>query len=301
MCQTCGFITIATGDEQYYKIAVNLLRSYRRFTDKRLPFAVLADRENEYTDQFDVVRLFPHATCSYLDKLAMGELLPFDTNIFIDADCLAYGDLNGLFERFSHADDFSCFGRVLPLDDTTGWFKYENLGDLKTSVDYVVGLHGGIYFIRRTDAAKRVFETAKALAADYAKYQFKGRFSTPGDEPLIALSMAIHHCHPIPHALDAITCYWEYEHDMLLDQWNGRARIESLSVPVSLVHWGTRFTLQPLYQREVKLMELRLFDAGSMKAALCRAAYAGKTIRINTGSLLRRAKNKAKRLLHESF
>ena len=46
---THGFITIATGDEQYYRMAVNLLSSYRYFTGSALPFAVLADRENEYT------------------------------------------------------------------------------------------------------------------------------------------------------------------------------------------------------------------------------------------------------------
>lgn len=73
---THGFITIATGDEQYYRMAVNLLRSYRYFTGSALPFAVLADRENEYTAEFDDVRLFPEARRNYLDKLGMFDLLP---------------------------------------------------------------------------------------------------------------------------------------------------------------------------------------------------------------------------------
>ena len=63
-------------------------------------------------------------------------------NIFIDADCLAYGDLNVLFDVFDSADDFSCFGRVLPLDDKTGWFEYEHLGELRPRVTNVIGLHG---------------------------------------------------------------------------------------------------------------------------------------------------------------
>ena len=46
-------------------------------------------------------------------------------------------------ETVKDADDFSCFGRVLPLNDKTGWFEYENLGELKQKVSYVVGLHGG--------------------------------------------------------------------------------------------------------------------------------------------------------------
>lgn len=69
----------------------------------------------------------------------MLESLPYDVNIFIDSDCIAYGDLNRLFDMFKDADDFSCFSRVLPLNDKTGWFEYENLGELKQKVSYVVG------------------------------------------------------------------------------------------------------------------------------------------------------------------
>ena len=64
---THDFITIATGDTQYYKMAVNLLHSYRYFSASPLPFAILADQENEYTAEFDTVRLFSHAHRNYLE------------------------------------------------------------------------------------------------------------------------------------------------------------------------------------------------------------------------------------------
>lgn len=101
-----GFFTIATDDEQYYKMAHNLLRSYRHFTKNPLPFAILCDRENEYTSGFDDVRIIPNAHRSYLDKLEVFDRLPYDINIFIDSDCIAYGDLNRLFGLFEEADDF---------------------------------------------------------------------------------------------------------------------------------------------------------------------------------------------------
>lgn len=97
MEHTKGFITLATGKEEYYRLARNLLRSYRFFCAEPLPFAILADRENECTTEFDNVILFRDgATNSYLDKLSLGEYLPYDINIFIDSDCLAFGDLNRL-------------------------------------------------------------------------------------------------------------------------------------------------------------------------------------------------------------
>lgn len=253
-----GFLTIATGKEEYYILARNLLHSYRHFCPAPLPFAILADRENEYTAEFDDVLIFRDgASNSYLDKLEMGVYLPYDQTIFIDADCLAYGDLNHLFEYFKLADDFSCFGRVLPLDDKTGWFEYENLGDLKRKVSYVVGLHGGIYAMKDTGLCRQVFETAKQLVEDYAKFKFKGKFNTPGDEPLIALAMALNGCKPISFQREAICCYWEYTDSMEIDISEGKAEITSQPTgKTDLVHWGTRFTRGLLYQKQIALLNI---------------------------------------------
>lgn len=255
---TKGFITIATGKEEYYELARNLLCSYRHFCKEQLPFAILADRENEYTAEFDDVLIFPEgASNSYLDKLCLAEFVPYDITIFIDADCLAYGDLNMLFEHFKEADDFSCFGRVLPPDDKTGWFEYENLGALQKKVSYVVGLHGGIYYMRRGEVACRVFEDAKSFIPDYSKFKFKGKFDTPGDEPLVALSMAVNGCRPIPFALEAICCYWEYADCMHINIAEGEARVlKEPQFNTILLHWGTRFTRELEYKKQVELLRI---------------------------------------------
>lgn len=294
---THGFITIATGDEQYYRMAVNLLCSYRYFTGSALPFAVLADRENEYTAEFDDVRLFPEARRNYLDKLGMFDLLPYDVNIFIDADCLAYGDLNVLFDVFDSADDFSCFGRVLPLDDKTGWFEYENLGELRPRVTNVIGLHGGIYYMRRTEKCREVFDTAMSLVPDYAKYKFKGRFATPGDEPLIALGMALCGCRPIPHDQMYILCYWEHEGRMKLSVSRGSARDKMSGQNTILVHFGTRFTKEPLYKKQIA--DLCTLSGGKPRVGLIAHAvtYGIGSFALAVRRFLRRAWNKTMRIL----
>ena len=250
---TKGFITIATGKEEYYQLARNLLHSYRYFCKEPLPFAILSDRGNEYTAEFDDVLIFPNgASNSYLDKLCLAEYAPYDTTIFIDADCLAYGDLNILFEHFKDADDFSCFGRVLPLDDKTGWFEYENLGELQEKVSYVVGLHGGIYYIRKGETSRKVFEDAKSFIPNYRQYQFRGKFDL-GDEPLVALSMAVNNCHPISFIQEDICCYWEHTEHMAIDITKGKATVNSQYETI-LLHWGTRFTCELEYKKQVELL-----------------------------------------------
>lgn len=258
MKKTKGFITVATGSEEYYRLARNLLHSYHYFCKKPLPFAVMTDQKNEWTSEFDDVILFRDgATNSYLDKLNMGEYLPYDINIFIDSDCLAYGDLNKLFDYFEKADDFSCFGRVLSLDDQTGWFEYENLGALKKKVSYVVGLHGGIYYMRKGETCDQVFKDAKAFVPDYPKFRFKGNFSNPGDEPLVALSMAVNNCHPIPFMPEAICCYWEHIEHMTIDITRGIAKVEQKTMyNADLIHWGTRYTRELEYKKQLELLTI---------------------------------------------
>lgn len=95
---TRGFITIATGDIYYYKLAANLLKSYRYTTKKVMPFAIICEEENQYTDLFDVVVITKDASKSFMDKLLLLKLCPFDENVFLDSDILAYHDLNNYWD-----------------------------------------------------------------------------------------------------------------------------------------------------------------------------------------------------------
>lgn len=301
MEQTKGFITVATGKEEYYQLAENLLRSYHLFCMTPLPFTVLADRKNKYTEQFDDVIIFPNgASNSYLDKLSLGGYLPYDINIFIDSDCLAYGDLNQLFDYFKDADDFSCFGRVLPLEDKTGWFEYENLGELQGKVSYVVGLHGGIYYMRKGEVCRKIFEDAKSFVPDYSKFKFKGNFNMPGDEPLVALSMAVNGCRPIPFVLDAISCYWEHMGHMMLDLSQGLARVEQEpKYNARLVHWGTRYTRQLEYKKQVELMNILENQCADQQARIekCKKHYDRLMTAEKRKAFILRVKNKVKRTI----
>ena len=295
-----GFITIATGKEEYYRLAYNLLRSYRYFCKEPLPFAILCDRENEYTKEFDDGLVFEKgATNSYLDKLSLAEYLPYGETVFIDADCLAYGDLNQIFTCFEQADDFSCFGRVLPLDDKTGWFEYEYLGELQSQVSYVVGLHGGIYYMRKTEQTKKVFEDARNLVLDYSKFKFKGKFDTPGDEPLIALSMAINHCHPETFRSNMIFCYWEAVDGMDIDITKGLARIREKNINTILLHWGTRFTRELEYKRQCELLDVLEGDNSNQDRNIeqCKRKYDSLIRKEKRKQFLQRVKNKIKRTL----
>lgn len=203
---TRGFVTVATGRLKYYRMAHALLLSYRLASENPLPFAILTDRKNRYTDAFDDVVLLEDAHHSYMDKLELLTYAPYDENLFIDSDCLAFGDLNRLWSCFDSASDFSAFGAVLPMDATDGWFTREGAGKYGDQLDHLVYFHGGIYFIRRGEKCGEIRRMAQDIAEHYRDFRFR-MFKNPADEPILALAMTVCGCLPVPRVTWNITLY----------------------------------------------------------------------------------------------
>lgn len=194
MTKTKGFVTVATGSDRYYELAANLCRSYKTRGAGEYPFALVCDRENEYTAVFDQVVIVEDFTRSTLDKMLM-QHSPYAESIFLDADTLILKNIDDLWDVFENQDDVSAFGCTLPLDSQKGWFTYEGSGKYKPQVKYLISMNGGIYYFRKTPKAEQVFRQARELIADYSTIDFK-YFSTPQDEPLMAMAMVLNGCHP---------------------------------------------------------------------------------------------------------
>lgn len=188
---TKGFVTIATGCETYFVLARNLLRSYRDNCKQHIRFAVITDRENEYTQEFDDVVILDNPSRTWMDKIELLRYCPYDENIFIDADSLIYQDINFLWDVYRDADDFSCFGKVLPMDSTEGWFTAE--AARQYPIRFITHLHGMLYFVRPGETVERMYELCQKIISDYHTVNFKAFNNTLADEPVFALAMAVLH------------------------------------------------------------------------------------------------------------
>ena len=180
---TRGFVTIATGDKWYYRIAGDLLRSYRLFSAEPLPFAIICDRNGPCTGEFDRVILMDHPFGSCLDKLRLPESIPFDETVFIDADCLAFRDLNDFWEAFDGASDFSAFGRDYPVDYPWAWFQRDGAGEFADQIQSIPDFIGGVYFLRKTPHLTELSQTCRHILAHYGEYRFR-QFEKPAAEQI---------------------------------------------------------------------------------------------------------------------
>ena len=244
MSHTKGFVTVATGDEKYYQIAANLYLSYKKRGCGNYPFALICDRENEYTALFEDVVLVSDFQKSTIDKLLM-YLSPYEESIFIDADTLILKPIDDLWEIFQDQAPVCAFGCKLPLDSQKGWFTYEGCGKYQSRISFLISMNGGIYYFRKCDLAESVFAKAATLVGEYSTIDFK-YFSTPADEPVMALSMALHNCAPCDVRYDMIVL--PAEKAGITTDCLGNVYAGSQPSPAKLIHFSTRRTELSLYQ-----------------------------------------------------
>lgn len=246
-----GFVTIATGDERYYQMARNLLRSYRQTCKKPMRFALIADRHNEYTAEFDDVVILEHPAHSWMDKLQLLRSCPYEENIFIDADCLVYQDINFLWDLFEEADDFSCFGSALPMDAKDGWFTRDV--EKLYPIHFITHLHGMLYFIRRGKSVDEMDQLCQKIISDYHSVSFKAFNDVLADEPVFALAMAIMDMKPIVRKPEYY-CFVPFATRLVTDY---RKRQVTYTNPKDgevdgccIVHWGNKNTLKAQYKAD---------------------------------------------------
>lgn len=253
-----GFVTIATGKDKYFLLARNLLFSYRQFSENPLPFAIITDRENEYTKEFDDVVIINDSTYSYMDKIKLHRYTPYDETIFIDADCLAYQDLNKYWEYFSDAGDFSCFGQVFDINSKNGWFINEGLDEYKDKASFIPNFNGGVYFLRKSPCCTSVFEKAIYFAEHFSNYKFK-TYGSIADEAVLALSMALHNCRPVDRFPQSFVFYpiiRKISADIFKQKVSYTTKTKPEENKAILIHWGNYYTTKALYKFEVEKLLL---------------------------------------------
>lgn len=272
---TRGFITIATGNAFYYTLAGNLLKSYRLFTDEPYPFAIMCDRENEITAEFDDVVVLEHPLNAFWDKFSLLKKAPYDETIFIDADCLAYADLNAYWDYFRDADDFPASGPNHPIDSEEGPFQKGQVAPFNDRVHWKPRICGGLYFIRKGPVCDRLYDDCQYICQHYDDYTWPDYCAPKADETVLGLAMAANGLHATEVDPTNYAIPWDVTH-MEQDLLTGKLRYATEWHPMveqgRLIHFSVRYCKKPMYIVEVEKLNLMLnngFRPGSpMKLSL---------------------------------
>lgn len=190
-----GYVTLATGDRQYFDAAANVALSIRMNDEKR-PISLVCDDPAKLTDDeralFDriIVALPGTLGVGCAGKLDIPDFLPYDETIFLDSDCLIIKkDMDRHWEKLSG----QCFN-VAGSKETKGpWYTFE-IADVCSALnlDYMVHMNSGVMYFRKgkeLDQFLNVVQDLRDHAQEVLFVQHRDMNAQIADEPIWGAAM----------------------------------------------------------------------------------------------------------------
>jgi hypothetical protein len=192
-------LTLATGKPVYFQMAINLARSFVWWhKDSDIRFCLLTDMPTELPEDLscvDVVRVAPGTLGKgFSAKLHLNKMVPAETILFVDADCLIVRNLEPVFERFA-GRAVSVVGGSISEGE---WFGDVAAVCRRFNVLALPKFNGGIYYLERGAVADAVYQGARELETQYDEIGLVRLRGLSNDELLMAISMALHGMQTVP-------------------------------------------------------------------------------------------------------
>lgn len=185
--------TVAIGSEVYLDYALTLARSFLlHHKHSEIIFFIFTDLVlDEFEDIGNIQKVIidqnlvgKGISCKlYLDKLA-----PTEKSLFIDADCLCFGNLEKIFKRFA-GRPVSVVGFPISHGEWCGVLAEEICRTF--NVSQIPRFNGGIYYIERGEAATKIYNTARTLEMQYDQLGFTKHRGWHNEEPLLSIAIAV--------------------------------------------------------------------------------------------------------------
>ncbi len=251
-------------------MAVNLARSFLWWhagTD--IQFHLITDQKNlvaaDIANRVQIVEVETEQLGDgFSSKLYLDKLAPAGQTLFIDSDCLIYGNLNPVFEQFK-GHDVSVVGNYISNGE---WF-----GDVasickKLKITRLPKFNGGVYYLEKGDIASRVYNDARRLEAEYDSIGFTRLRGLPNDEMLMAAAMELNHQTPIADNGNILAEFVNFQSGIKSNLLNGTVELYNNPADVRfqkswhltiarplIVHYLGYYNLLMPYTKEVKQLE----------------------------------------------
>ena len=235
--------------------------SYKLYSKSPCPFAIMCDRENEYTALFDDVVILENPSNSFWDKFELLKRTPYDETIFIDADCLAYADLNELWDYFADAPDFGCCGTNFPIDSDEGIFMADGLCEYTGRIHWKPHFNGGLYFIRKGSFCDLLYKECLNICSHYDDFKIADFVAYKADEAVLAIALAANGIQAMNEDFSNVGIGWlstKKHHDIFTGKCSYATPWHPLVEQGKIMHFRTQNCKKPHYLVEIEKMNLML-------------------------------------------
>lgn len=253
-----GIITIAQGSNKYIKMAKNLGYSLQ-ISNPDISRTVVTDSDDkELSKLYDnVVLINKCAGIGTQQKLLIYDYSPYDETIFIDCDCLVIRDINFLWNLFSR-NSVGVIGNK--FYDYEHWgISVDKLKDI-LSLNYLLRFNGGLYYFKKDDVARHVYEVANFYLNHYKSIGIEDFRGGINEEPLMSISMSLAKVDPVDDGGKGMYTPIGIKGSLKIESLKGFCRFDKglVTVEPSVIHFCGDFSDQFHYLREVSKIKLFL-------------------------------------------
>lgn len=181
-------LTFATGHEQYLTMAKAFALS-ARLQGTKAQLAIITDRPNdpEVRDLFPIIIAPPSDFEHWFIKLCALKHTDAEEILFIDGDCLAIGNLDGIIDSL-RGSDFAVQGKW--LSDPGDWYGNAKGAMDKEGVEQIPKFSGGFLYYERTANAQTLIDEILSYRDRYDELGLRRNGGKIVDEICISLAMA---------------------------------------------------------------------------------------------------------------
>lgn len=276
-------ITIAVGKKLYVEYACNLALSFLFWnTNNKIEFLLVTDLPELVPDQIKnkivikVVKL-GDVESGFLSKLYLINFLNDGANLFIDADCLIYGDVSKVFDEFRD-HKISAIGYTIKRGLNIAFVKNISKTLNKLNLNYYPIICGSVYYFNAEDKemVSKFFSYAQQQKLNYAGLGLIKLRNTENEEPLFALSMSKFNCMPISDdgSIKADRMFYDFNKKNILKGKSYLFNKGEPPIPIYsklseasplIIHYNARYTETYEYQSDANRLKLVLLKHFSIK------------------------------------
>jgi len=267
-----GILTIAYGAPKYLRMARAMALSIRHYqTEEKL--AVVTDAPEYFEGLYD--RIIPVELgygSGVVQKLYLDRYSPFDETLFIDSDCLLYGPTDALWSFFGSDKNFG----VRSVEELTHGDSCQGVGDFDRYLDYfgveqIPNIKGGVYYFDNSEAAAKVFNTARDVLERRDEAGLMAFKNAPvADEVVFATALTLCGIDPLPHSHSSspVNTFLGRTDPVDLNVLEGKSsyiKRGTFTEPV-VVHYGLGTQNGYHYLRDINRLELKEAPAAELRA-----------------------------------
>jgi hypothetical protein len=300
---TRSVLAIATGKKTYVDMACHLAMSFLLWNStSEIAFFLVTDCPQfipqNLKEKIQVIEVDQGSLGQgFSSKLHMDQFTETAFTLFIDADCLVYGNLAPVFDEFK-GRQVSAVGYNRSGGKNIGFCNDIEEVIVNTSIKYFPLICGSVYYFEAGNIATNVFDHARSLLKSYYQIGLVGLRGKENEEPLLAISMAKFNQNPISDTglIKADRMFYEFLDSNVIE---GKARLWNnknipmpeystlkLALPL-IVHFNAAFAESFEYESEVIRLKRVFINNQSIKIA---NAYAD-LFSVIPGRLIKGAKN----------